>query len=197
MECLSCSLLLVFFRSRLIWDPALSLLVLPLLSFLCCLDPGLSGTAPPFRLFALFRFPVFVLFRSRLIWDQPLQIQCSGLTGAPLSFSEMHYLSVFGAPVASSCYRCIEITHGVPLMFSPACVLQVPAYLGPSPFFIGATIAFFLVLFRSRLIWDSPAFSFVCSFLLSCFCFVQIPAYLGLAPLDFVLWLNRSSPFLF
>ena len=78
-------------------------------------------------------------------------------------------------------------------MFSPACVLKVPAYLGPSPFFIGAIIAFFLVLFRSRLIWDSPAFSFVCSFSLSCFSFVSIPAYLGLAPLDFVLWLKRSS----
>ena len=58
MKCLSCSLLLVFLRSRLIWDPPVSLFVLPLLSFLCCLDPGLSGTAPLFRFFPLFRFPV-------------------------------------------------------------------------------------------------------------------------------------------
>ena len=58
----SWSLLLFFLRSRFIWYPPFSLLLLPLLSFLCCLDPGLSKTAPPFLFFTLFRFPVYVVW---------------------------------------------------------------------------------------------------------------------------------------
>ena len=57
------------------------------------------------------------------------------------------FLADFGVPIASSCYRFIELTHLLHLMCS------------------------LLVMFESRLNWDSPTPFFLCSQVLSFFLF--------------------------
>ena len=182
--CLSCSLLLVLFRSRLIWLPTLSLFPLSMLSFLCCFDPGLSGTAPPTFVSLLFIAFLFVLSRSRLIWDSPalsflytFSLSCLCCLDPVLSgtspFDSMLWFNPsslfffwdsrfksFGC-TGSQQLLSLHRNHSLTAFLVLSCLCSLgPGLSGTHPFLYLSYHCFLSCLFRSRLIWDSPPFHF-------------------------------------